>query len=450
VADVRTAGSASAGATPPVDVWVCSEVYHPEETSTGLILTRIAEALAGEPGLRVGVLCAQPGYASRGVRAPAEEVRNGVAVKRCAGTTFDRARLPLRVVNQLTVTLSMGWAALRRVGPGSRVVVCTNPPTLPAVMALVARLRGASLILLVHDLYPEILETLGLIGPGGPASRLLGRARGLVLRRADAVVAIGRDMRERLLRAEPSLRGRVVVIPNWADDDEIRPHPEGGRAVRRELGLGDDHLVVQIAGNVGRTHDLATVLDAARALEADAPGGAGGRVRFMIVSSDAKAVRSSGEARGLGSVTFVGRQPRERLNDVLNACDVALIPFVAGMAGLSVPSRMYNLLSAGRPIVALADPSSELALVVGEEEAGWVVPPGDAAALAALLRRLAAEPDEVARRGANALTAARAGYGRERILARWKRLVLAGPSREDEPAAATAPRAPVALGRERV
>lgn len=403
-------------------VWVCSELYYPEDTSTGFFLTHIAEALAAEPGLRVSALCARPTYAHRGALVPAEEVRNGVRIVRCRATTLDRERLATRLVNLVTISASMFWTALRRCERGSCIVVVTNPPLLPALMALVARMRGCRCVLLVHDVYPDVLEVAGLIAPSGTAARLIRRAWGYFLRRMTAVVVLGRDMRERLLAVEPGIAGRTRIVTNWADDDEVRPVPKAGTELVRRLGLAD-RFVVQLSGNIGRTHDAGVVARCVRRLR----GPEGDRVHLLVASSGrgSDAIRAGLDETDLGRVTFLDRQPRGALNDLLNACDVALIPFVRGMAGLSVPSRMYNLMAAARPIVAVADRRSELALVLEEEDAGWVVEPGDDAGLARLLSSLSRSPAEVARRGANAARAARQRYARGLVLDRWRELVAA-------------------------
>jgi len=108
-------------------IWIVSELYYPETTSTGYFMTLAAEALA--KGFEVSVLCGQPSYSKRGLQAPTHELHNGVTIWRCRATTFDKHSLMLRAVNQLTISLSILWQAIIRIRRGDIVLVVTNPPT---------------------------------------------------------------------------------------------------------------------------------------------------------------------------------------------------------------------------------------------------------------------------------------------------------------------------------
>src|ERR1051325_2918455 len=153
-------------------VLVVSELYYPEQTSTGHYLTRIAESLASQ--YEVTAICAQPTYAARGHTAPWREVRNGVSIERCWTTRLDKNVLPFRLINAITVAASLGLRVLFTARQGDRVVVVTTPPLLPLKTWLPTRLRGGSLTLLVHDVYPDVLVSAGIIGRDGVVAGFLG------------------------------------------------------------------------------------------------------------------------------------------------------------------------------------------------------------------------------------------------------------------------------------
>ena len=140
-------------------LWVISELYYPEETSTGYYLTRIAEGLADD--FQVKVLCGQPNYSARGVKSPAMEVHRKVEIFRVWGTTLDKNVIPFRVINMLTLGLAVFWKAFWKFRKNEKVLVVTTPPSLPFITALAAILRGAKYYLLIHDNYPEILIAVG-------------------------------------------------------------------------------------------------------------------------------------------------------------------------------------------------------------------------------------------------------------------------------------------------
>ena len=141
------------------------------------------------------------------------------------------------------------------------------------------------------------------------------------------------------MRSRATGEAVIELIPNWADLEDIAPSDRQENALLSTLGIAD-RFVVQYSGNIGRTHGIDTLLSAADRLRDD-------RVQFLFIGDGATS---------------------------LNACDVAVVSLAPGMSGVSVPSRMYNILAAGKPIVAVADDESELARVVREEQVGWVVP----------------------------------------------------------------------------
>ncbi len=398
----------------PNRVFVVSELYFPEETSTGYLLTKTAEGIAAE--IPVTAICSQPTYSARGTRAPARERRNGVDIERCAGTTFDKNSLAGRALNAVTISLSLWWRVLMRIRRGDAVIVVTNPPFLPFGVLVACRLRGARCALLVHDVYPEVLVAAGLSRSSSVVARVARLATQWLYRHSDRVIVLGRDMETLAQRKLDGDGSKIVVIPNWADAEEIVPTPKATNPLLGELALSGS-FVVQYAGNMGRTHGLETLFAAAQRVR--------GEVRWLFIGSGAKKgwLEKSIAREGMTTMTVLGNRPREDQPVFLTACDVAVISFVPGMAGVSVPSRMYNIMAAGKPIIAVADGESELAQVVSEEQIGWVIRPGDVDGLVALLDRIAGEPELLREYGARARAVASTKYARPVAIERYLRLM---------------------------
>lgn len=165
---------------------------------------------------------------------------------------------------------------------------------------------------------------------------------------------------------------------------------------------------------MGRSHDLETVLRSARELERD------GGIHFLFVGEGAKKDWLRRESARLSNVTVIDPLPRAERDTVLAACDLSLIPFVPGMSGVSVPSRMYNVMASGRPLLALCDRGSEIGMVIREERIGWVVDCGDTAGLAEAIRFSAGAPVLLAELGVRARSAAERKYSEDRVLDRWE------------------------------
>jgi glycosyltransferase involved in cell wall biosynthesis len=207
----------------------------------------------------------------------------------------------------------------------------------------------------------------------------------------------------------------ISVIPNWADVDQVVPKPQNENSFRKEWRL-DQKFVIQFSGNIGRTASIETMIDSAQLLMQHTD------IHFLFVGVGVKrpfldlAIRD----RGLTNVSVSPPQPRESLCELLNASDVVLIGLISGMTGVSVPSRLYNALAAGKPIIALAEPNSEIALVVKEESIGWVVPPDDPNRLVQAILEARNSPEQLAAMGQRARAVAEAKYRFDQILASYR------------------------------
>jgi glycosyltransferase involved in cell wall biosynthesis len=397
-------------------IWIASELYYPELTSTGYFLTSIAESLASV--YDVSVLCGQPSYWAKGFRAPSHESLNGVDVRRCWATTFDKNELLFRIINLITISASTFWTALIHLRRRDIVIVVTNPPLLPYLIVLACRLRGARFVLLIHDVYPEIFIRLGILTSQSIPVRLLDIASRWLYNSADRIIVLGRDMRDLVGKKLKGRRNRVVIATNWGDTAAVYPCERSGNQLLEKLSLSG-RFVVQYCGNIGRTHGIKDIVEAAELLVPNP------EYHFLLIGWGAKkqwAIEQK-RARKLENLTVLDPLERSEFCDGLNACDVALISFSSGMAGISVPSRLYNVLAAGKPLLAVCDDDSELAAVVQEEEIGWVIPPGRSDLIVAALREAKSSPDRLCAMGERARKAAESKYTIARVLLVYKNLI---------------------------
>lgn len=396
-------------------IWVVSELYYPEDTSTGHYLTGIAEGLAER--VPAHVLCGQPTYAARDVKAAWTETHHGVRIRRCWSTRFNKNNLLLRVINLLTLCVTVFWNAVWRIRRGDDVLVVTNPPLLPFVVSWACWLRRAKCTLLIHDVYPDVLTATGFMKARSLPVRVMNWFVGRLYRGAHQIVVLGRDM-ETLVRAKlGKAHTPVTIIPNWADTEFIQPIARDQNRILRQYDAAD-RFVVQYSGNMGRTHNLDVIVKAAETLQDEKD------IHFLLVGSGARKdwLQKTVAERRLDNVTVGDRCPREELPDLLSAADVALIAFVPGMAGVSVPSRLYNMLAAGRPVIVVADAHSEPARIVREHQLGWVVEPNDAESLAAAILTAKSDAKQLHNMGRYARKVARAQFSYRRIVDAYQEL----------------------------
>lgn len=397
-------------------LWVVSGPYYPEESGTGYLLTQLAEGLAKSDS--VHVLCGRPNTGKDGLRFPHKEEHEGVWVERCFSTMFPRDRIMLRTINELTLSLSIFTKVLFGVRRNDSVLVVTPPPALPFTVALACKLRNVKCHLLIHDVYPDALVAAGVTTADSPLARSMDRLNRWLYHNVERIVVLGRDMEQLIARKAKSSRLCLVPIPNWTDGSDITPQPREENPLLRELNL-QDKFVVQYAGNMGRTHGLETVLQSAVRLRENPD------VHFLFIGTGAKKkyLEQAVRDQHLTNVTLLPSRPRCDQPNFLNACDLAIISFMQGMAGVSVPSRMYNIMAAGKPILAVTENTSELAQVVHEEEIGWVTPPNDADKIVEAICEAMNHPDRLDAMGRRARRAAEDKYLLEHAIAAYRTVI---------------------------
>jgi colanic acid biosynthesis glycosyl transferase WcaI len=392
--------------------------YAPDESATSQMLTDLAEALV-RSGIEVEVLCSRQLYGDPGADLPSTEVLRGVSVRRLATTRFGRDSLVGRAVDYATFYLCVGACMLGRLRRGDVLVVKTDPPLLSVVGWLAARCRGAKLINWLQDLYPEVASRLALSPLPRPVEALLRVARDRSLATARVNVVLGTRMREYLI-GRGIAAARISICENWADEDRLRPLAAARSELRRRLGLGDC-FVAAYSGNLGRAHDSATILEAACALQDDAG------IVFLMVGGGAgmRSLEMQVRARGLTNFRFTPYQSREALSDSLAAGDVHLVSLRPELEGLVVPSKLYGILAAGRPVVFVGDPAGELAGLVATTEVGVSVGSGDPAGLCRALRALRDDEGGRMRMGARARKVFEERYTLAAAVARWRDVLSA-------------------------
>ena len=391
-------------------LYFINRYFYPDHSATSQLLSDLVFALA-ERGHSITVVTSRLSYDDPTARLTRRETVRGVDVVRLATTGFGRAGLVGRAADYVTFGLAAAWLLLWRLRRGDIVVTKTDPPLLSLVTSPIARLRGARAVNWLQDVFPEVATALGMARGrlSGAALAILHRLRNRALRKASLNIAIGdrMAMEVRRLGVAP---GKVRVIPNWSDGRSIRPISAQHNHLRTEWGL-QGKFVVGYSGNLGRAHDIATILDAigmnaregmvslvAASTTTDANGISAARdaqVSWLFVGGGAQLQKLKAETdrRSGCEVMFQPYQPREVLSESLSVPDVHLITLRPALEGLIVPSKYYGIAAAGRPAIFIGDPDGEIARILKESDTGIAVAEGDGPALIRAVRDLASNPE---------------------------------------------------------
>ena len=385
-------------------VVIVSQHYPPDASTTAAIMAAIAAELAQHS--EVVVLS---GVAGSSVPAGPDlphvvEIKNWIPAK---------AALVRRALAELLFTANIFFTLLRRLRTGDVALTVTAPFALPYAVAAASRLKSARSVLIMHDLFPEVLVIAGLLKPRSGLTRLIRFANRWMFRALDAVVVIGRDTEQVLARYGEAIRGKMHFIPNWTTlTPAVRPI-SADNPYRKRCGPG---FVVGLSGNLGFTHDPLVVFEAARRLSEDRS------IHFLLSGwgigfEKLKALQAGA---GLPNVTLVDRVADGQLDLLLSAADLWVIPYRSDVAGVSIPSRFYNLLAIGRPVVLVSEAYAEAALTISENKLGWVVEPGRPDELAEAIREASRRPDPGI--SARALAIA-ANFSQQRAMTAYRELV---------------------------
>jgi colanic acid biosynthesis glycosyl transferase WcaI len=398
-------------------IFFVNRFFYPDHSATSQILSDLAFHLA-DCGNEICVITSRQRYDAPRVRLPETETIRGIKVHRLSTTRFGRSALLGRGFDYLSFYASMMRCVLALANRGDVLVVKTDPPLLCVPAMLAAKRRSLHLVNWLQDLYPEVAVQLGVPFVGGAAGRALARLRDASLRAAAANVVVGRRMADNVLACGVAPE-RIHAIANWCDDEEIRPIAPVDNPLRREWGL-EDRFVVGYSGNLGRAHDFSTVLAAAERLRNEE------RILFLFIGGGHKfeeLARCVGE-RGLDrTFRFIPYQERARLKFSLSVADVHWISLKPELEGLIVPSKLYGIAAAGRPIIAITARDGEIARLVREHDCGFVIEPGDAQTLAETLARVLAERDGLAAMGLRARKMLESHFTRRQALQRWRGLL---------------------------
>lgn len=341
--------------------WIVSELFYPEEVSTGYVMTRIAEKINETES--VGVICGPSGYQA-GVFKAKYELSDKILIKRVNSPRLNKNNLLLRILGFFLLTTGIAFKIIMNVKRGDKLVLVTNPPTLLPVTALLKMLKGFSFIIIVHDVFPENAVAGGMISKKSILYKFFLAVFNRSYRVADRLIVVGNDMEE-LFREKVGNRKPISVITNWADHSEIFP-TASSRFADNYRSEAKNKILIQFAGNIGRVQGLDLLFRLLGKIENDSwhlvlvgDGAQKNLLEKIVAESDLK------------NIQFLTSRPRAEQNEFLNACDIGLVTLSPGMFGLGVPSKVYNIFSAGKPVLYIGDTNAEISRYINENNVGW-------------------------------------------------------------------------------
>ena len=359
-------------------------------------MTDLAESLV-ERGVEVTAVAGRGRY-NGGERLSRREEYRGIKIERGWATSFGKQTIVGRLSDYLSFYVGATWKLLR-VERHDILLALTQPPLIGLIGLIIGRLRGMRVVALVQDVYPDVAIALGTLKRRSLGAKFFDWLNRRSLRGMDRIIVLGECMRDRIrAKVGDERSGRIDIIHNWADGELIRPLARDEANPFRAQHNLQDKFVVLFSGNFGLVNEFQTVLEAARLLSERTD------IVFLFVGEGVKGIeiKKFVEQHQLENIRILPYQPRSELCFSLTAGDVHLTTLADGLAGLSVPSKTYAILAAGRPVLFVGDLQSAIAKLVAENDCGVVVASGKSRQLAQVIIDWAADREKLDELGTRA------------------------------------------------
>lgn len=371
-----------------MQVLFINQFFWPDTAATGQLLTDVAREIDAQSHA-VTVVCGKSVYGAVDSTSPPQ-----VKIVQCANVAFSRGKFG-RVLSYASFLLGAMTQGIR--GPRPELVLTlTTPPLVSLVGTLLKIICGSQHFIWEMDVYPDIAVDLNVLRQKSIVTRFIGFLADLSRKRADGIIALGEDMKARLVaRGIPA--EKVIVAENWADGEQIVPGP-----------FSDGPLVVHYSGTFGLAHEERTIALAMRALRTD------DRFRFVFVGGGARRgqLEEFCQREGIANAEFRSYASRPELSQSFAEGHVGLVTQIPETEGSVVPSKSYGIMAAGRPMLYVGPRNATPARLLARHNCGWRIEPGNPDAMVRLLHRLEQDRGLAREAGARARIAFEQYYDR--------------------------------------
>jgi glycosyltransferase involved in cell wall biosynthesis len=371
---------------------VITQFFPPDYAATGQLVEELVQNL-GFLGIDIEVFTSQPGYAFGTANAPGVEQAGRVRIQRSRTAQLWPGRIRGKAVNGILYTFRAGLHLFRAKNRNNILLVTTAPPFLPLLGYLAHLFFRIPYICVLYDLYPDIAIALGVLPKRHWLAGLWQALNRRIWQNANGIVVLSPAMKRQVLINCPGIGDKVSVIHSWSDPDWIVPiaKQENWFAWKHNLVT---KFTVLYSGNLGRCHDMDTILAAAKELRDEA-------IQFVCIGSGAKRDQLIQEVKelGLDNFLFLPYQDKHVLPYSLTACDLSLVTVDERTENLVTPSKLYSALASERPIAAICCQDSYLRELIREADCGSAFENGDSNGLSQFIRLLSRDRQLAERMG---------------------------------------------------
>ena len=386
-------------------------MFYPDIASTAKVMTDLALDIAAI-GYSVNVVCQNRPYNNPDTIFPLQEKNGNVMINRFSVPKADKNTILGRIRLSFIVERKAKMA-IKKVNPDLCIAV-SNPPNMAFRLAKESKNLCIPFVYILHDLYPDVLIKTGKIAKNSIVAKKLRKMSSETFQLSDKIVVLGRDVKDYLIKNYGVSPDKINIITNWGPEEPVIS--KSNNSFRGKNGL-ENKFIVLYSGNIGETADFEVLLDAAQNLQED------DNIVFLIVGNGRKRDKVLEKSKKLKNVKLLDFLPEEDFRNLLSEADVFFVSLRKELYGISVPSKTYYYLSAGKPIIGLVPPGSEIALSIEEDDYGFVCGDYSPRSLASIIIQLKKNPDLWKRKSIQAKKVFDTKYNRRIVTANYIKLL---------------------------
>jgi glycosyltransferase involved in cell wall biosynthesis len=388
-------------------IWIATEFFDsPADTVGGYYVKGVAEELA----LTENVEVVFPNDNS------SSEIKYSgkISFNHIHQFNYNRKNLITRTIGQLLVSFQFFIFLLPRVKKDDLVLSFTHPTFIIFICVWLKKLKTIKVIVINYDLFPEILVATGSIRDNWFYRSIL-KMYNRAYNNTDTIISLGEEMTRNIKNKLHNDFTKIFTIPNWADTENICFEPKETNEIILEHGL-ETKFVFSYAGTIGRCQGINKLLNLINNLENI------NTVHFLFFGKGV-AINSFLEQvsanRNQELITYAGFIITDDKKQFINACDIAVISLLDEMDGLNFPSKTYNILASGHPILFVGKETSELAKMIHTHDIGWVCSSSDSDMFQKIIFEIVNQPAEIKRKGDKSRTIAEKYFEKKYILKQY-------------------------------
>ncbi len=364
-----------------VNVAIITEFFPPDYAATGQLIEELVKQL-DKQGVRIEVFTGQPGYAFRKSKAPALEQLGQIRVQRSRSTQMWSHRIRGKAINGILFTLRAFLHIIKNTRHNDVFLLTSAPPFLSIAGYLAHLFCKFPYVCLIYDLYPDIAIALGVVSENHWLAKFWRAINRKIWQKSKAIIVLSPAMKQRVIDICPEVADKVSVIHSWGDPQLIVPIAKENNWFAKQHNLVSKFTVLY-SGNMGRCHDLDTILAAAQQLRTE-------DIQFVCIGGGPKRQSFIQDVARLGleNFLFLPYQEKSVLPYSLTACDLSLVSVESGLESLVAPSKLYPALAAGKPVAVICQENSYLTELVNDGQFGTTIRNGDSEGLAAFILKL--------------------------------------------------------------